>query len=122
MINKAVIVYLMFCIALMNCVRETEHTKNDIADQNLTDTLANTVVNNVCHENGKMLFKNNCTSCHAPNVKIIANPFQGIKKAYGLDWCVQFINNNDKLRESGDIRANYIFLLHGKSLMTRFQS
>jgi mono/diheme cytochrome c family protein len=62
---------------------------------------------------GKALFDQNCKSCHLPNktVKlsetVSALSFQNIRKDYGVNWTVSFIQNNYKMHNKKDIRTLY---------------
>lgn len=116
---KNSILIILLSITVYSCVRK-EDKNNSVETINKTTTSEVSKENNVCYQKGKSIFDANCRGCHAPDKKVTANPFQGIRKAYGLDWCVKFINNTDKFIESGDLRANYISLKHNKQLMTKF--
>ena len=108
---------ILVCIIQISCVRN----ENESAEiTNKTSIQTNTKVNDNCYETGKLIFENNCASCHAVDKKLVAPPFQKIREAYGLDWCVAFINNNEEMIMNNDTRANYIYLSYKKQMMTKF--
>lgn len=116
---KKTVTILILSVLIYSCVKKEDNNDNK---EVVNETTSTNVINkkDPCYETGKLIFKSNCCSCHSPNRKIVANPFQGIRKAYGLDWCVKFINNSEKLIESGDVRANHTFLKHNKLVMIKF--
>jgi len=70
---------------------------------------------------GKVIFENNCKSCHLPNMATkIAPSFQNIRKDYGLKWTLNFIKDSRKLRDQGDIKALYSYYLFKKIKHTSF--
>jgi hypothetical protein len=68
---------------------------------------------------GEELFKENCSSCHAPTQTLTAPPFQKIRDDYGLDWTMQFINNPNKLIKEKDTKALYGLYRFGAHLPFR---
>ena len=46
------------------------------------------------NENGRMLFEQNCRSCHLPTKSFTAPPFQMIRKYMGNDWVYKIVKNN----------------------------
>jgi cytochrome c551/c552 len=58
---------------------------------------------------GKALFNWTCASCHHPNKKMVAGPFQKIREDYGEKWCIAYVKNNDSMREAGDIKSIFVF-------------
>lgn len=72
------------------------------------------------YDHGKKLFESNCNSCHAPDKRLVAPPFQRLREVADTNWIVAFVKNNETLRAKGDIRANYIYKKFGGMLMSTF--
>lgn len=73
------------------------------------------------YNGGKVIFENNCKSCHLPNKATkIAPSFQNIRKDYGLKWTLDFIKDSRKLRDQGDIKTLYSYYLFEKIKHTSF--
>jgi hypothetical protein len=72
--------------------------------------------------NGKVLFEQNCSSCYSPNKILVAPPFQRIRKDYGLNWTVNFVNNYDSMLRARDSKALYIYHSYNELLQTRFDN
>ena len=75
-------------------------------------------------EEGSKLFKSNCASCHALDGKVIGPALGDVVNKYDEDyaWLVSWIRNNEKLRKSGDERANAIYDEYGGQAMNLFES
>ncbi|WP_375322927.1 c-type cytochrome [Candidatus Karelsulcia muelleri] len=73
-------------------------------------------------ENGKNLFKINCTACHALDLKkkLIGPPLYGINEKRNKEWLHKWIKNNKELINSGDKEAVEIYKKYNKSDMTLF--
>ncbi|MFN8284946.1 MAG: cytochrome c [Chitinophagales bacterium] len=108
---------ILICIILNSCVRHENKSTEKISEATVSN---DTIIKDKCYEIGKLIFENNCASCHATDKKLVAPPFQKIRNAYGLDWCVSFINNNEKMIMNNDTKANYIYLSYNKQIMTKF--
>lgn len=68
------------------------------------------------NKTGKVIFENNCKSCHSPKkLTEIAPSFQNICKDYGLKWTLGFIKDSRKLRDQGDINALYNYSFFNKT-------
>ena len=73
-------------------------------------------------ENGKNLFKKNCTACHSLDLKkeLIGPALSGITDRKNRNWLKKWIKNNKSLRNSGDKDAIYIYQKYGKIEMNLF--
>lgn len=71
---------------------------------------------------GEELFKANCTSCHAMNVKQVGPALQGIVGKRTEAWLLKWISNNEKLRASGDKDAIAVYNENGGAAMTVFEN
>ncbi|HZD84017.1 MAG TPA: c-type cytochrome [Candidatus Angelobacter sp.] len=73
-------------------------------------------------ENGKNLFKKNCTACHSMDLKkeLIGPALSGITDRKNRNWLKKWIKNNKDLRDSGDKDAIYIYQKYGKIEMNLF--
>ncbi|WP_185877927.1 c-type cytochrome [Blattabacterium cuenoti] len=62
-------------------------------------------------DNGKDLFKKNCTSCHSMdlNKKMIGPALSGITEKRNREWLHKWIKDNKSLRKSGDKEAIKIY-------------
>tara|TARA_B110000977_G_scaffold2120_1_gene2913 strand:+ start:1200 stop:2984 length:1785 start_codon:yes stop_codon:yes gene_type:complete len=73
---------------------------------------------------GSVLFKANCTSCHALNKKVVGPALSGVVSKYDGDyeWLLSWIKNNQKLVKSGDERANAIYSEYNGDAMNIFEN
>ena len=73
---------------------------------------------------GSVLFKANCTSCHALNKKVVGPALSGVVSKYDGDyeWLLSWIKNNQKLVKSGDERANAIYSEYNGAAMNIFEN
>lgn len=73
-------------------------------------------------ENGKNIFKKNCTSCHSMDLKkeLIGPALSGITDRKNRNWLKKWIKNNKSLRDSGDKDAISIYQKYGKIEMNLF--
>lgn len=70
---------------------------------------------------GEQLFKQNCSSCHKVNKRLIGPPLKGVAEKYeDLDYLTDFIHNSQEMIASGDERAVAIFEEYNKQVMTSF--
>ena len=69
---------------------------------------------------GEKLFKANCTSCHAMDIKQVGPALQGVHTRRSEEWLVKWIRNNEKLRASGDKDAIAVFNENNKVAMNLF--
>lgn len=70
---------------------------------------------------GETLFKNNCTSCHALDYKVVGPALKGITGLQTEDWLVKWIINNNKFRATGDKAANAIYTEYNGAAMSVFE-
>ncbi len=59
--------------------------------------------------NGKVLFENNCKSCHAVHEKVVGPALKGILERQKLPWLINWIHNPQKVISSGDPYATKLF-------------
>lgn len=72
---------------------------------------------------GETLFKNNCKQCHAFDDKIVVGPgLKGIEERKDFDWIKRWIQNPDKVIQSGDKYAVDLYNKFNKLQMTAFPS
>lgn len=71
---------------------------------------------------GEKLFKANCVSCHAMDLKVIGPALQGVHTRRSEEWLLKWIKNNEKLRASGDKDAIAIFNEYNKIAMNSFDN
>ena len=69
---------------------------------------------------GEKLFKANCTSCHAMDIKQTGPALNGVHTRRSEEWLLKWILNNEKFRESGDKDAIAIFIEYNKVAMNSF--
>jgi hypothetical protein len=81
----------------------------------------NTITGN--YEQGEMIFKKECASCHSTNLKnkLIGPPLFEITKKKPIPWLIKWIKNNKKLRLSGDKEANKIYKEYDNIEMNNFE-
>lgn len=71
---------------------------------------------------GETLFKANCTSCHAMDIKQVGPALAGVHTRRSEEWLIKWIRNNEKLRASGDKDAIAIFNEYNKVAMNSFEN
>jgi mono/diheme cytochrome c family protein len=72
---------------------------------------------------GESLFKNNCSSCHAPHQVVVGPALSGISKRRPIDWVIKFVHNSQKvIKEEKDPYAVALFNKFGQTVMTSFPS
>jgi cytochrome c553 len=71
---------------------------------------------------GEKLFKANCTSCHAMDIKQTGPALNGVHTRRSEEWLLKWIRNNEKFRASGDKDAIAIFNEYNKVAMNSFEN
>lgn len=72
-------------------------------------------------EQGKTLFNNNCSACHAVTNEVVVGPgLQGINERRPLDWLINWIHNPQKMIESGDQYSVDLYNKFNKQIMPAF--
>ncbi|WP_185868543.1 c-type cytochrome [Blattabacterium cuenoti] len=73
-------------------------------------------------ENGKSLFKKNCTSCHSIDLekKMIGPALSKVTEKRSKEWLHKWIKDNKSLRKSGDKDALAIYKEYGNIEMNAF--
>jgi len=70
---------------------------------------------------GESLFKGNCASCHKINQKLVGPALDGVwDRAPSLDWIVSFVQNSQKMIQSGDEYAVNLYEEYNQTQMTAF--
>ena len=69
---------------------------------------------------GEQLFKQNCTSCHMVDKKLVGPALRGVTERREQDWLIKWIRNSAELIASGDKEANAIFNEYNQSVMNSF--
>ncbi|MCP9762871.1 cytochrome c [Lacihabitans soyangensis] len=70
---------------------------------------------------GETLFKNNCAQCHNANASMLVGPgLAGIKERRDEEWLIKWIQNPQKVIQSGDKYAIKLFEKFNKTEMTAF--
>ncbi len=70
--------------------------------------------------NGKTLFNNNCTVCHAVHQKVVGPALINVHERKQLPWLISFIKNSQKVIQSGDDYAVNLYNEYGKAVMPSF--
>jgi mono/diheme cytochrome c family protein len=72
---------------------------------------------------GESLFKNNCSSCHAPHEQVVGPALSGVSKRRPIDWIIKFVHNSQKvIKEEKDPYAVALFTKFNNTVMTSFPS
>lgn len=70
---------------------------------------------------GETLFKNNCAQCHNADASTVVGPgLAGIKERRDKEWLIKWIQNPQKVIQSGDKYAIKLFEKFNKTEMTAF--
>ncbi len=70
---------------------------------------------------GESLFKGNCASCHRIDQKLVGPALAGVyDRAPSIDWIVSFIQNSQKVIQSGDDYAVDLYEEYNQTQMTAF--
>lgn len=70
---------------------------------------------------GKDLFDKNCISCHSSRDEIVVGPgLKEITQRRNEEWIIKWVQNPQKVLESGDKYANDLYLKFNKASMTPF--
>ena len=71
-------------------------------------------------EIGKKIFTENCSSCHKMEQKLVGPSLQNVIGEQGRDWTREWINNSQKLIDSGDKHANDVYNEYNKMAMPAY--
>lgn len=69
---------------------------------------------------GSVLFKQNCTSCHALNEVVVGPALNNVGSKRSKEWMHAIISNADSLIKSGDTTAIRLYNDYDKITMTSF--
>ena len=67
---------------------------------------------------GGTLFKNNCTSCHKINEKLIGPALKNVHQRHSEEWMIKWIKNSQAMVKAGDKEAVEVFKKYGPTPMT----
>lgn len=68
-------------------------------------------------EEGKKLFKNTCSSCHAVDKKLVGPALKGVSQRRENKWLIEFIQSSQTLIKKGDAEAVAIYNEYSKTVM-----
>lgn len=71
--------------------------------------------------NGKALFEQNCTSCHAIDKKMIGPALEGVNDRREESWLIKWVKNSQAMIKSGDPTAVKLFNEFNKVSMNTFE-
>jgi mono/diheme cytochrome c family protein len=72
-------------------------------------------------EEGKTLFNNNCTACHALSDEVLVGPgLKGVNQRRPMAWLVSWIKNSQKMIQSGDKYAVELYNKYNKTVMPSY--
>ena len=71
-------------------------------------------------KSGEALFKSKCQSCHQLNRRSTGPALTGVTERREMDWLIQWIRNNNELRQSGDADAIAIYNEYNGTAMNVF--
>jgi len=72
-------------------------------------------------EAGKKLWvSSNCGSCHQVHKKTVGPALKGVQDRHSIDWIVEWVQNNEAMRKSGDAEALAIYEEYGGAAMNLF--
>lgn len=89
-------------------------------DEGAGDESSDAALDPAAVEQGKALFTNNCTVCHALDQKIVGPALAGVTERRETDWLLQFIQNSQKVIQGGDKTAVALYEEFGKIQMPSF--
>ena len=69
---------------------------------------------------GQTLFKNNCAVCHAVQNQLVGPALAGVYERQSIDWITAFVQNSQKVIQSGDPYAVQLYEQYNKTEMTSF--
>jgi mono/diheme cytochrome c family protein len=104
--------YLLICLAFTLSFSVSYAQDDASADGIPTDEAA---INN-----GKSLFTNNCTVCHAINDQVVGPALKDVHERRDLPWLQSFIKNSQAVIQSGDDYAVNLYNEYNKTLMPAF--
>lgn len=71
-------------------------------------------------KSGEALFKSKCQSCHQLDRRTTGPALTGVTERREMDWLIQWIRNNNELRQSGDADAIAIYNEYNGTAMNVF--
>lgn len=77
------------------------------------------LANNV--DEGRLIFKQNCSSCHRLESKLVGPPLKGITEKRSKKWIMSFVKSSQTLIKSGDADAVALFNENNQTVMPDHQ-
>lgn len=74
-------------------------------------------INLTAQPDGEKLYNTNCASCHKIDSRLIGPKLAGISQKKSEEWLIKWIQNSQKVIESGDEYANKIYEEYNKLVM-----
>lgn len=71
---------------------------------------------------GRVLFSQNCRSCHRIHMKSIDPKLEGVTSKHSKEWLIAFTKNSTKLVRNGDVKATRIYNEYNGSIMETFEN
>ncbi len=71
-------------------------------------------------DQGRAIFKANCTACHALNAKVVGPALSGVTDRHDAEWLRKWIKNSQAMIAAGDPAAVKLFNENDKKVMTAF--
>jgi cytochrome c551/c552 len=71
-------------------------------------------------QDGKVLFENNCKSCHALDEVVVGPALRDVQKRHSNDWLKKWIKNSSSLVSAGDKEAVTVYNQYAKQAMPSF--
>lgn len=68
-------------------------------------------------EEGRVIFRNRCASCHAVDRKLVGPALQGVDQRSEHRWIVDFVHSSQAMIKKGDVAAVALFAEYNKTIM-----
>jgi len=107
--------YLLFCLAFTLSF-STSYAQDEAA----AEAADGIPTDDETINQGKSLFTNNCTVCHAINEQVVGPALKDVHERRDLPWLQSFIKNSQKVIQSGDDYAVNLYNEYNKTLMPSF--
>lgn len=117
-----VLSYLFICLAFTFCF-SASYAQEDASKEAPVEAAASAdgiPTDEAAINEGKTLFNNNCTVCHAINDRLVGPALKNVHERRDLAWLQQFIKNSQAVIQSGDDYAVNLYNEYNKTLMPAF--
>lgn len=113
---RPVLCYIALILLLSSCNQKNKKNKEQVSTEiDSYDTSEPTI------QRGMVLFNQQCASCHNFNERVIGPSLAGVTSNVSKEWLIDFIQNPQKVIESGDERATELYEKY-KIYMPSFES